>query len=155
MHSLLNSYIAQLAERAYVFQPYVWDPYTADPYVKINPTGAHLPTTSQYRPTKLPLTAFMNSPTSGAPWPEGDPTPRAVNHRWFDEMCPEDQRYHVNTTIVNEMIGLNLTIADGITIVTKWSQYLRELDAQCVNILWETPRIIDFEFVSKFMCISI
>ena len=64
MHSLLNSYIAQLAERAYVFQPYVWDPYTADPYVKIDPTGAHLPTTSQYHPAKLPLTAFMNSPTS-------------------------------------------------------------------------------------------
>ena len=132
-----------------MFQPYVWDPYTRDPYVKIDPNLAHLPTTSKYRPAKLPLTAFMNSPTSGASWPEGDLTPRAVSHSWFDQTCPEDERLHVNTTIVNEIIGINFTTSDGIAIVSKWSKYLRDLDARCVNILWETPRIIDFELVSN------
>ncbi len=50
--------------RTCICVPAIWDPYTADPYVKIDPTGAHLSTTSQYHPAKLPLTAFMNSPTS-------------------------------------------------------------------------------------------
>lgn len=34
---------------------------------------------------------------------------------------------------------------EGKDIVEKWIAYLKKLDHPCVNILWGTPRIIDYE----------
>jgi hypothetical protein len=60
-------------------------------------------------------------------------------------VCPEENRMHVNTTVVNEELGINMAKDEGKTIVTKWSQYLKKLDHKCVNLLWGTGRIIDYE----------
>jgi hypothetical protein len=90
------------------------------------------------------MTAFLDSPMSGAPWPNGDAAPRSVSDAWFSHMCPEENRLHINTTTVNPIIGVDFDRDEGIVIIKKWAAYLASLDAQCVNILWDTPRIIDF-----------
>jgi hypothetical protein len=144
---MLNSEIARRAGRAYVFTPFIWDAITSEPYVAVGEAG-HFPSgngVTQFRAAKIPIRAYMESPTSGDPWPAGDPAPRAVSEVWYNHMCPEENRYFINTAVVNEELGINLGTTDGIELVEKWSKYLRDLDAQCAHIEWSGPRIVDFE----------
>lgn len=60
-------------------------------------------------------------------------------------MCPEEERLHINTTAVNEELGIHMSTDEGKVIVSKWAAYLKKLDHSCVNLLWGTPRIIDYE----------
>jgi hypothetical protein len=90
------------------------------------------------------MTAFIGSPMSGAPWPEGDNTPRAVSDAWYSRMCPEDKRLYVNTTAVNPIIGVDFDRDEGDVIVKKWAAYLASLDWQCIQLRGTTQRIIDF-----------
>ena len=50
---------------------------------------------------------------------------------------------------INKEIGVDFDKDEGIAIVDKWAMYLRNLDVQCANLQWETPRIIDFECVKN------
>ena len=149
---LLNSYIARLAGRAYVFTPFLWDVFTDKPYVEIY-DNTHLANPTKYRAAKVPMTAFIDSPVSGAPWSEGDDTPRAVSDAWYSRMCPEDKRLYVNTTTVNSIIGVDLNRDEGEVIVKKWAAYLGGLEERCVSVLWGTPRIIDFRWIHYFATI--
>lgn len=143
LFSLLNSEIARRSGRAYVFTTFTWDPFTGDPYVEVTNTN-HLVNAGKMRAARTPLRAIIDSPTSGAPWPPGDSTPRAVSDMWYDRMCPEEKRVQINTTVVNEEIGVDFEKDEGIMIIDKWAMYLRNLDAPCANVQWGTPRIIDF-----------
>lgn len=51
----------------------------------------------------------------------------------------------LNTTEVEEMLGIDRERDEGIEIVRKWSRYLRELDHSCVVIKMGTPRIFSYE----------
>ena len=146
--SLLNTEIARRSGRAYVFTPFIWDPYVGDAYVKTN-ANSHLAGSEKMRAARVPLRAYFESPTSGAPWPNGDPTPRAVSDMWYDRMCPQDKRLQIDASKINKEIGVDFDKDEGIAIVDKWAMYLRSLDVQCANLQWETPRIIDFECVKN------
>lgn len=147
IHSLLNSYIAYLSGRTYVFPPLLWDPFTTAPYSPINTSSTHLSSSYTYRASRIPLTAYISGPTSGSSWPEGVTAPRAVSEAWWDKMCAQEDRLHINTTMVNTKIGVDFERDEGSEIVSKWAEYLKRLDARCVNIQWGNERIIDFLYV--------
>ena len=141
---LLNTHIAYLSKRAYVFTQFTWD-LDDEPFVPLD-SNSHLADSGyKVRPARVPLTAYINSPTTGAPWPPGDPAPRSVSLEWWDHLCPESERLHINTTEVNARIGVDFDNDEGVDIVEKWVTYIRSLENRCVNILWGTPRIIDFK----------
>lgn len=127
-----------------MFTEFRWNPFENSPYSEVDPENSHLVTTAKFRATKIPLTAYINSPTSGAPLPAGDNGPRAVSDWWYDKLCPEHRRLQVNSTEINVELEVDFDVDDGIVIIEKWAKYLGSLDAQCVNLKWDTPRIIDF-----------
>ncbi|KAF9506719.1 hypothetical protein BS47DRAFT_1367182 [Hydnum rufescens UP504] len=141
--TLLNTYIAYLAQRTYVFTPFTWD-LNNRPFVPIAPDGHLVGSPYKVRPARVPLTAYINSPTTGSPWPPGDPAPRSVSVEWWDRVCPESERLHINTAVVNAQIGVDFDKDEGIDIVEKWAKYIRSIEHRCINILFATPRIIDF-----------
>lgn len=148
--SLLNSEIARLGGRTYVFADVVWDPNTNESYVKMpdEPERNHLAHGAKYRAAKLPLRAFIDAPSSGSAWPKGVRAPRAVSAAWYERMCPPERRHLVNTREINSEMGLNLGSAEGLDIVTKWGKYLRSLsDKPCVELVRGSDRLIDWECV--------
>lgn len=141
---LMNSWISYLSNRAYVFQPFTWDPYTPDMFVPIQ-KDSHLPNSSYtVRPSRIPLSAFVDSPITGAPWPNGDDHPRSISSNWWHNVCNEKNTLHLNTTQVNEKLGINVDLDDGKVIIDQWAAYLKELDCDCVNIDGNTPRIVNY-----------
>lgn len=152
---MLNTEIARRSGRAYVFTPFVWDPYAGEnEYIPIESKN-HLANAGKVRAARVPLRAYIESPTSGAPWPSGDSTPRAVSDLWFDRMCPQDKRVQLNATNINEKIGVNFDTDEGTMIIDKWAMFLRNLETPCAVLQWETPRIIDFKFVSWIPSLSL
>lgn len=105
------------------------------------------PSQQHLRTNRIPLSTYLSNPTSGASWPPNDHSPRSVSNDWYETVCPESERVQVNTTTVGQIIGVNLDEDDGAIIVSKWARYLKELDARCVDIQRDTPRIIDFGLV--------
>lgn len=149
-YRLLNTEIARRSGRAYVFAPFIWDPYVGEnEYIPIESKN-HLANAGKVRAARVPLRAYFESPTSGAPWPPGDANPRAVSDAWYDRMCPQDKRVQLNATEINERIGVNFDTDEGIMIIDKWAMYLRNLETPCATLQWETPRIIDFGCVILF-----
>ena len=71
--------------------------------------------------------------------------PLSVYVELRDHVCPEEKRIHINKTLVNGELGINMAKDEAKTTVMKWSQYLKELDHRCVNPLWGTGRSIDYE----------
>lgn len=146
---LLNSYIAHESNRAYVFLPYTWSIGDED-FVPIE-ENTHL-SSSKYtynvRPSRIPLSAFIDSPTTGRSWPKGDSAPRSIAESYWEEVCPQEKQLHVNITAVNIELGFGSYESGamaGAEIIQRWVKYLKELDHGCVNVLWDTPRMIDYE----------
>jgi hypothetical protein len=134
--------------------PYTWDTNRM-PYVLIG-ANTHLSKgTYKLRPARVPLSAYIHSPTTGEPWPSGPPrvnssvSPRSIAASWWETPCPPGKQLHLNTTQVNAELGLDTSIAEGAVIIEKWARYLRELDHKCVNIMVDTPRMMDYEYVSR------
>lgn len=147
---LLNSEIARLGGRTYVFADVVWDPNTNDSYVAMpdEPERNHLAHGAKYRAAKLPLRAYIDAPTSGGSWPKGVKIPRAVSNAWYERMCPPERRHLVDTKKVNTELGVNLGGAQGLEIVTKWGKYLKTLSNEpCVELVKGSDRLIDWECV--------
>jgi hypothetical protein len=132
-----------LAQRTYVFTPFTWD-LNNRLFVPIASDGHLVDSPYKVRPARVPLTAYINSPTTGSPWPPGDPAPRSVSVEWWDHVCPESERLYINTAVVNAEIGVDFDKDEGIDIVEKWAKYIRNIEHRCINILYGTPRIIDF-----------
>ena len=139
-----------------MFAPLTWDLIDI-PYVPVDDDTQVARVNYDIRPTRIPITAYVNSPTSGAPWKvdssmsaeEVEKMPRAISLEHWDKVCPSHYRYQVNTTEINARIGVNLDKDEGLVIVNKWVDFLKTLDNQrCINLLWDTPRIIDFGWVS-------
>lgn len=143
---MLNSEIARRARRAYVFTPFIWNPHVGDDYVKDG--DSHLVNSEQLRPARVPLRAYIDSPTSGAPWPEGDPTPRAVSVVWWERMCPQEKRLRIDGHKVNQELGVDIKKDEAAIIVEKWASYLHKLDAQCVEVPSGSPQFFDWECVN-------
>ncbi|KAF8303085.1 hypothetical protein DL93DRAFT_2173140 [Clavulina sp. PMI_390] len=143
---LLNSEIALRSNRAYAFTPFIWDAIAEGNFVPLK-SDTHLPAAlpTKFRATRIPLRAIIQSPTSGEPWPiDHTPPPRAVSHKWYDQVCPWERRVVINTIETNERIGVNFDRDNVVVIIERWSAYLRNLNQSCVHINWDAPRINDF-----------
>ncbi|KAJ6622714.1 hypothetical protein B0H10DRAFT_2162713 [Mycena sp. CBHHK59/15] len=70
---LMNTHLAYMSKRAYVFQEYIW---AAQHY--------------QWPPSNIPKA--------------GDDAPRSVSERWFDIVCPPEERRIINSTDVKPAV---------------------------------------------------
>ncbi|KAF8312137.1 hypothetical protein DL93DRAFT_2229261 [Clavulina sp. PMI_390] len=152
----INSYIAHLSNRAYVFQPYQWD-LAASNYIAIEDESETTKSSSfvpsllkpaNYRPNRMPLSAYIQSPTIGVTStrktsPHSNQSPRAISEKWWNHVCPPEKQVFLNTDAINKQIGMDdINSFEGNVIIERWAKYLRDLDAGCVHILKGTPRII-------------
>jgi len=145
-----------------VFSPLTWD-LTDEPFVPLD-DGARVTRLHDIRPVRVPLTAYLDCPTSGSPWKvdssmsakQVEKTPRAVSLEYWDKVCPPHYRYRINTTEINARIGVNLEKDQGSDIVGKWVDFLKTIhDQRCVIISWQTPRIIDFGLLGSERLLSL
>ncbi|KAF8892994.1 hypothetical protein BD779DRAFT_1609985 [Infundibulicybe gibba] len=142
---LMNTHLAYMSKRAYVFQDYYWKP---DYYTWKE---------SQFRswPPRTPLNAIISGPTSGAPWDEGDPAPRSISEDWFEIVCPVEERRVINTRDVKPAVQWS----PGDEIFAHWQKLLTDAPERCIEIepapreedgygqtfdlwLWGTSRIL-------------
>lgn len=130
--SLLLSHISYLSHRAYVFQPYTWDAEA--------PSSAVLDGRS-WRSARIPLSVFIAGPTAGGAFADGDPSPRAVNLKWWDKVCPPERRTVIDVSLEHARWKIDEE-TDGQTLVDYWSKRLREMDENCVEVVG--PTIFDF-----------
>ena len=116
--SLLCSYLAWRANRAYVFQDYIWNP-------------DHYPWHIAPWPwPQTPLSALIAGPIAGDRWAPGDNTPRSVSDRWFDTLCPPEDTDVIDTDVAKEPIR----DADAKYALEHWLRLLNESPKRCVDI---------------------
>ncbi|TFY73193.1 hypothetical protein EWM64_g10819, partial [Hericium alpestre] len=112
---LLQSELAHLTDRAYVFEDYTW---------------SHLPfpwTVYDFalRPARIPLNAFISGPSAGAPMP----APRAVNAAFWKQVCA----HHNVTTVTTEGAPSDI---EGDALMHWWVDRLRAVqDKPCIEIV--------------------
>jgi len=141
----MNTWLAYKSGRAYVFQDYIWkSDYYPWPESKFRENPPH-----------TPLNALITGPSAGAPWDPDDPAPRSVSERWFDIVCPKEERRIINTRDVKPPIYWE----DGDVIFNHWQKLLSEAPERCIEIqpaprsedgygqtfdlfLWGTTRIL-------------
>ncbi|KAJ3997930.1 hypothetical protein F5050DRAFT_1874178 [Lentinula boryana] len=118
---LMNSYLAYESKRAYVFQDYVW-----------KPEYYSWPQSEAYAwPPHTPLNAIISGPTAGGLWGPGDDAPRSVSEKWFDVVCPHNERRIINTREVKPDIEWLM----GNEIFEAWRKVLLEAPERCVEIV--------------------
>ena len=92
-NSMLNSEIARRAGRSYVFTPFIWNPDVGEDGYFEGLLTSHLVNSKKLRPGRVPLRAYIDSPTSGAPWPEGDPLQGLFQLCGMSECAPRKNGY--------------------------------------------------------------
>jgi len=128
-HRLLNSHLAYISNRAFVYSPHVTHDH--NPFAGMK----HL---------RIPAGAFSYSPTSGAPFPqsrngsEGSPSdglsPRAVSEEYFRSVCPWWKTIRLSVSQTSEVLGLDLAKDDVLTVMVAWGKKLSEMKEPCVDI---------------------
>ncbi|KAL5519362.1 hypothetical protein ACEPAH_1045 [Sanghuangporus vaninii] len=117
---ILNTHMAYLSNRAWVFEPYTWD--------------RHPSSYSTYKgrviPSRIPLSALIDGPISGGPFPPEHPNPRAVSVEFFDQVCPENKRSRVSIKEMNE----GLEGRPPIEIMEKYASKLLGMAELCVEL---------------------
>ncbi|KAJ7800104.1 hypothetical protein B0H14DRAFT_3786372 [Mycena olivaceomarginata] len=110
-----------MSKRAYVFNDYVW---AGEHYI---PPGG----------PRTPLNAILSGPS--------DPLPRSISERWFDVVCPPEER----RLIVSADIKPPLADLPGAEVFAAWETLLRDAPARCieiVSVLYEVdkmPQVFD------------
>ncbi|KAG8747802.1 hypothetical protein FRC10_011247 [Ceratobasidium sp. 414] len=107
---LLNTHVAHESGRSYVFIPFH---ASAHPAMGLGPKAPW-----------IPLSAFMDAPTAGGPWPPDDKAPRAVTEDWYNTVCPKNQRVTLDT----EVVAGHLKDSDAQTLINFWSKKLRDME---------------------------
>ncbi|KIK69922.1 hypothetical protein GYMLUDRAFT_34323 [Collybiopsis luxurians FD-317 M1] len=116
----MNAHLSYVSGRSYVFQSYTWkSAYYSWPE-------------SQFRtnPPRTPLNALISGPAAGGPWEEGDTAPRAISERWYDVVCPPEERRIMNTREFKPPVWNS----PGIDMLNHWAKVLREAPERCVEI---------------------
>ncbi|KAE9383942.1 hypothetical protein BT96DRAFT_1008610 [Gymnopus androsaceus JB14] len=67
---------------------------------------------------------------AGGAFEAGDDAPRAISERWFEIVCPYEQRRFINTRKVKPAIWN----APGIDVLNHWAKVLREALESCIEI---------------------
>ncbi|KIJ54042.1 hypothetical protein M422DRAFT_154220 [Sphaerobolus stellatus SS14] len=114
---LLCSHLARRSNRAYVFQDYAWNP-------------EHFPWKFDGVPY-TPLNALMAGPTVGGPWNINDKSPRAISSRWFDKVCPPEERTIIRASDAKDPIRGK----DAKTTMDYWAKILEDMPDRCVEFV--------------------
>ncbi|OJA20557.1 hypothetical protein AZE42_09786 [Rhizopogon vesiculosus] len=127
---LMNAVLAHTTRRALVFDNFTWERDAPD-YSTYN---------GKLIPARIPLSAIISGPMIGAPFPHGDPAPRAVSQEYFKKVCP-------NTTIidcmeVNEHLRLNNSVP-ALEIFDRWVEKLNSIEDPCVEIKLDSPQLFE------------
>ncbi|KAF8194296.1 hypothetical protein K438DRAFT_1827721 [Mycena galopus ATCC 62051] len=134
---LMNAHLAYMSKRAYVFNDYVW-------------AQEHYPWPLAQQPAggpRTPLNAIVSGPMAGGPWPNDDPAPRSISERWFDVVCPREQRRIIHT----EDVKPALTSLPGNEVFAAWQKLLTDAPELCIEIVppaWEVdsmPQVFDLQ----------
>jgi hypothetical protein len=129
---LLNTHLAHLANRAYVFVDYI--PRDHPPFPDNLPDGTR-------HWLHIPMNAFVSGPTGGGPLSadESDPLARrAVSEAWWNVVCPPDRIKVVKLYETLGRLGLDGK-SDGAEMMSKWAKHLRAIDDPCVSIEEGSP----------------
>ncbi|KAF7293605.1 hypothetical protein MIND_01139700 [Mycena indigotica] len=143
---LMNTHLAYVSDRAYVFADYWWAP-------------EHYPFPPAPRSgTRTPMNALIAGPVVGGSWhPEKtlpiDPLhtnpPRAISERWWETVCPPSSRRLINTEDIKPHILGGLDHAPGQLIFDTWHKILLSANESCVEITYTSlnndtfPQIFD------------
>lgn len=131
-----------------MFQPYTWDAKTEANAVLDG---------RNWRSARIPLTVFISGPTAGGPFAAGDTSPRAVNLKWWETVCPPTRRKVINVEEEHAEWGVTEE-TEGRELVERWSKKLNELDDPCVEVSGDTifsfpsVRSAKFSFVKVLTC---
>lgn len=162
---LMNALLAHTTRRAYVLFPmalvslstlpasFVFDNFTWDRdavnYSMFN---------GKFIPARIPLSAIVSGalqvsivlpthakhiytgPVIGAPFPPGDPAPRAVSQEYFKKVCP--QSTIIDSMEINEHLRLDDNVP-ALEIFQKWVQKLNSIDDPCVEIALDSPQLFE------------
>ncbi|KAJ7663092.1 hypothetical protein DFH06DRAFT_1087918 [Mycena polygramma] len=140
---LLNTHLAYLANRGYVFVDYIARDHPPFPDALPNGTRHML---------HIPMTAFTTGPTGGGSWgsnpntlPVNPAVPHGVSQRWWEAACPPEKVVEVQLGATME--ELNITDAtSGAERLLRWAEKLREMPQECVSVVGGTS--FDFVFMN-------
>ncbi|KAI0270425.1 hypothetical protein BC834DRAFT_818943 [Gloeopeniophorella convolvens] len=125
---VLNTHLAYLSERTYVFPNFTWDPTPGD-YSKFN--GKRIP-------SRVPLTTLLAGPMAGHPFPPYARAAPAVLPEFFEEVCPN--RTVLDREVVN---GALPSDASAATLMNAWVNKLNSIGDRCVEIQASSQQIFD------------
>ncbi|KAF7342454.1 SH3 and PX-domain-containing 3 [Mycena venus] len=130
---LLNTHLAWLSERAYVFPGYI--PRDHPPFPDTLEDGTrHM--------LHVPMNAFVSGPTGGGPLsadPDGDDLMRrAISEEWWGVVCPASEVRVLKLYDTLNELDLNGS-SDGEEMMAKWAEKLLKMEEPCVSIVAGSP----------------
>ncbi|KAJ7035806.1 hypothetical protein C8F04DRAFT_1394600 [Mycena alexandri] len=143
---LLNTHLAYLSHRAYVFPPYIARDHPPFPDKLEDGTRHWL---------RIPMNAFVSGPTGGGPLSANGTDSlmrRAVSEEWWDTVCPKEEvvvvRLHdaENALMVDDK-------TDGAEVFVRWANKLREMSAPCVSV--EGAPVFQYLFIGSHRILSV
>ncbi|KAJ7033565.1 hypothetical protein C8F04DRAFT_1104333 [Mycena alexandri] len=142
---LLNTHLAYLANRGYVFVDYIARDHP--------PFPDELPDGTRHM-LHIPMNALTSGPTGGGSWGEGaNPgAPLPVSKDWWISSCPASETVEVQ--LADTMKELNITDSTtGEERLVRWAEKLRSIEAECVTIIGGSP--FDYMFIGGDKVLSI
>ncbi|KAJ7664205.1 hypothetical protein B0H17DRAFT_1092156 [Mycena rosella] len=141
---LLNTHLAYLSHRAYVFPDYI--PRDHPPFPDTLPDGSR-------QPLHVPMNALTSGPTGGGSFgAAGDPdSPRAVSFEWWTVVCPDAQVVELKMAETVKELGA-AELEAGSERLARWAQKLKGIEAQCVKVTGGSP--FDYMFIGSDKIIS-
>ncbi|KAJ6491017.1 hypothetical protein C8R45DRAFT_991344 [Mycena sanguinolenta] len=143
---LLNTHLAYLSGRAYVFPQYIPRDHPPFPDTLANGTRYML---------NIPMNAFVSGPTGGGPLSADgtdDLRMRGVPAEGWAMLCPRSQTVVLNVHKTMRKLGIDGS-SEGEEIMTRWAKKLREMSAPCVSI--EGGSVFDYMFTGSPRVLSI
>ncbi|KAH8102280.1 hypothetical protein BXZ70DRAFT_65971 [Cristinia sonorae] len=116
---LFDAFLAHKAGFGFVFDNYTW--------------SRRGPEYSVYRdrvviPSRIPFSAMLAGPIVGEPFPEGDPTPRAIRQEYFAEICPNPVKLQ-GKEITDQYVWGSTS-----TLIKKWIEKFESVGSNCIEI---------------------
>ncbi|KZT07597.1 uncharacterized protein LAESUDRAFT_724558 [Laetiporus sulphureus 93-53] len=128
---LLHSYLAHRLGRTFVYYNYTW--------------GRDGPDIASYNgipiPSRIPLTALLQGPVTGAPSITDPyaPRPMAISEDYYAEICPPEKRRLIDSGPIDKSLGVS-TVA---TIAEKWIEIFSTIDDKCVEVPRDAYPVFD------------
>ncbi|KAF7360690.1 SH3 and PX-domain-containing 3 [Mycena venus] len=147
---LLNTHLAYLSQRSYVFPDYIARDHPPLPDTLANGVRHWL---------HIPINAFMSGPTAGGPLSssgQDDLMRRSVSHEWWSIVCPPMEVVVVNLQDTMRELELD-DVSDGADIMARWAAKLLDMAAPCVSIVSSDSgkAVFDYKFIGSKRVLSI